>query len=514
MGLRTIRGIALQRLIAIIGAVAFLLQGYNQSMMNGLLTLDGFIEVLPQIDTLNTTGAEQAHNATLQGLVVSIYEIGCAFGALSCLFIGDRLGRPKTMLVAGGIALVGGIVQASTYSFGQTVAGRIISGLGVGIYTGTVPMYVSETAEASRRGRLVSIEGAFALGGIALAAWVNFGFFHATGAINYRFPIAFQLLFVIILLSMYPLLPESPRWLVKKERLEEAAVIMSRLLDRDVESVEVAREVAAIHGALQRDKNHKNEYSGNIFSRNKNRHLHRTILACGITMTTQLTGINVIPFFSTTILEGTLGYSGSVARILAGSLNITLAMGGIAAIFLIERFGRRKLMFFSTFSMVVCQGAVCGLSSNLSNPVAAKATLFFYFAAMFSLPIGMFIVPFMYASEIAPLGIRHKVAGLAAATSWFFNFMVAEVTPVAINSIAWKYYIVFTVCSAAGCIVIYFFYPETQGLSLEEIDDIFVQSESIFDTVRVASNLPRGFDALEVEFDEKPQQVLAHVERV
>lgn len=387
-------------------------------------------------------------------------------------------------------------------------------GLGVGIYTGTVPMYVSETAEASRRGPLVLIEGAFALSGIALAAWVDFGFFYAEGAVNYRFPIALQLLFVIILLSVYPLLPESPRWLVKKERLEEAAVIMSRLLGREVESVEVAREVAVIHSALQRDKNHQNEYSGNVFSRNKSRHLHRTILACGITMTTQLTGINVIPFYSDTILQGTLGYSGSVARILAGCLNITLAAGGFAAIFLIERFGRRRLMLFSTFAMVVCQGAVCGLSSNLSNPAAGKAALFFYFAALFLLPLGMFIVPFMYASEIAPLGIRHKVAGLAAATSWLFNFMVAEVTPVAINSIAWKYYIVFTVCSAAGCVAIYFFYPETQGRSLEEIDAIFVQSELIFDTVGVASRLPRGLDALEAEFDEKPSNVLAHVESV
>ena len=150
------------------------------------------------------------------------------------------------------------MLVASTFSLGQTLAGRIISGrysivatpieflltcrtgFGVGIYTGTVPMYVSETAETSRRGPLVLIEGVFALSGIALAAWVNFGFFYATGDVNYRFPVAFQLTFVIILLSTYPLLPESPRWLVKKERLEEAGVIISRLLDREIDSAEVA----------------------------------------------------------------------------------------------------------------------------------------------------------------------------------------------------------------------------------------------------------------------------------
>lgn len=463
---------------------------------------------------------------------MSIYEIGCGFGALSCLFIGDRLGRPKTMLVAGVISLIGAVIQASTFSLGQTIAGRTISGegsktvnksnifltldagLGIGIYTGTVPMYVSETAEASRRGPLVLIEGVFALSGIALAAWINFGFYYAKGEVNYRFPIAFQLVFVLILLSAYPFLPESPRWLVKKERLEDAATIISRLLDREVDSTEVAREVAIIHTALQRDIGHQNEYSSNPFSRNKNRHLHRTLLACGLTMTTQLTGINVIPFYSSTILQGTLGYSPVTARILSGCLNIVLAFGGLTAIFLIERFGRRKLMFFSTFSMVVCQAAVCGLSSNLKNPAAGKAALFFYFAALYLLPIGMFIVPFMYASEIAPLGIRHKVAGLAAATSWFFNFMIAEVTPVAIASIAWKYYIVFTVCSATACVAIYFLYPETQGRSLEEIDAIFLQSNSIFDTVRVAKTLPKGFDSFEVDLDEKVSKVVSHTETV
>lgn len=334
------------------------------------------------------------------------------------------------------------------------------TGFGVGIFTGTVPMYVSEMAEASRRGSLVVIEGFFALSGIALAAWVNFGFFYATGDVNFRFPLAFQLVFIVILLGVSPFLPESPRWLVKKERHEDAAAIVSRLMDRDIDSAEVSREVAFINAALQRDKGHRDTYSSNSFSMNKNRHLHRTILACGLTATTQLTGINVIPFYSSTILQGTLGYSGSVARILGGCLNITLALGGLLAVFLVDRFGRRKLMLLSTFSMAVCQAAVCGLSRNLANPAAGKAALFFYFAALLMLPIGMFLIPFMYASEIAPLGIRHQVAGMAAASSWLFNFMVAEVTPIAINSIAWKYYIVFTVCSAVGCVAIYFFYPE------------------------------------------------------
>lgn len=364
-------------------------------------------------------------------------------------------------------------------------------------------MYVSETAEAQRRGTLVLIEGVFALGGIAMAAWINFGCYYATGAFAFRFPIAFQLAFIVLLGALCPFLPESPRWLVLHQRNEDAAQVIARLLDRAVDATEVQLEVSNIYAALQRDRGHQAAHSSNPFSMNANRHLHRTLLACTLTITTQMTGINVIPFYSSIILEGTLGYGPVVARILSGCLNITLALGGLTAIFLVDRLGRRKLMLFSTGGMVLCQAAVAGLSSNLSNPASGKAALFFYFLALYILPIGMFIIPFMYASEIAPLGIRHQIAGMAAASSWFFNFMVAEVTPVAIDAIQWRYYVVFAACSAAGCVAIYFLCPETRGRSLEEVDAIFIQSQSILDPPHVSRKLRGELEGLELRSEEK-----------
>jgi sugar porter (SP) family MFS transporter len=357
-------------------------------------------------------------------------------------------------------------------------------------------MYVSETASSENRGRLVSIEGVFALSGLALASWVNFGMFHASGAVTWRFPIALQLIFIFILLSITPILPESPRWLVKKERMEEATIITARLLGRPEDDTEVAREIAGIHAALQRDAGHRNKYSSSMFSMNKNRHLHRFLLAIASTMITQMTGINVISFYSTSIFEGTLGYSGSSARIFSACLQMCLALGGLTTIFVVEKFGRRRLMFFSTACMVVAQAAVAGLSSDLTNISAGRAAIFFYFMAMYTLPIGMFTIPFMYGAEIAPLGIRHKITACSAATSWIFNFMVAEVTPVAFANISWRYNIVFAATSAAGCVVIYLFFPETKGRSLEEIDEIFLQSKTIFEPVRVAKTLPVGLDVM------------------
>ena len=375
-------------------------------------------------------------------------------------------------------------------------------------------MYVSETAETQKRGPLVLLEGPFALGGLATASWVNFGMYHASGPVTWRLPICLQLVFLVILLSMTPFLPESPRFLVKHERLEEATKVMARLMGLPHDDSAVAQEIAIIHAAVVRDGEHRNKYSSSVFSMGPNRHFHRLVLAMVITMITQLTGINVIAFYSTSIFEGTLGYSGSSARIFSACLQVALTLGGVTAIFMVERFGRRKLMLFSTGCMVLAQAAVAGLTSDLKSKASGEAAVFFYFLGMYTLPIGMFILPFMYGAEVAPLGIRHKVTAMGAATSWLFNFMVAEVTPTAFASIKWKYNIVYAATSAAGIIVIYLFYPETRGRCLEEIDEIFLASKSIFDPVRVAKRLPFGLDVLETTTNPAKLAEVVHDEKV
>lgn len=358
-------------------------------------------------------------------------------------------------------------------------------------------MYVSETANPEKRGQLVLVEGVFALSGFVIASWVNFGMYYTTGSVSWRFTIALPLVLIIILLSLTPFLPESPRWLVKQERIEEATSIMSRLMGTPADDPKVAKEVAVIHAAIQRSAGDSTKHPSSLFSMDKNRHLHRLLIAMSVTMFTQLSGINAIAFYSTSIFEETLAYSGTDARILAACLQIALALGGLTAVFVVDRFGRRPLMLFSLGCMVIEQAAVAGLTSNLGNLAASRAAVFFYFMADYTLTIGMFIIPFMYGAEIAPLDIRHKVTAMGAMSSWLFNFMVAEVSPIAFSNIKWRYNVVYAATSAAGVAVIYLFYPETRGRSLEEIDQIFIQSKSIFDPVRVAKKLPMGIDLME-----------------
>jgi MFS family permease len=205
-----------------------------------------------------------------------------------------------------------------------------------------------------------------------------------------------------------------------------------------------------------------------------------------------MTGVNIVTFYSTQIFEDHLGYSPTEARIFSGCIQIWQLLCAGLAVILIDKIGRRRLLMAGAAGMCVAQTALCGLMSDLTNKAAGEAAIFFYFVAMFFFPVGLFLLPFMYAGEIAPLSIRHKVAALGACTNWLFNFLIAEASPTALTNIGYKYYILYACISAVAFVSFYLFYPETKGRTLEEIDEIFIRSKSIFDPVKVEKSLPRN----------------------
>ncbi|PCG99853.1 Major facilitator superfamily domain, general substrate transporter [Penicillium occitanis (nom. inval.)] len=507
-----LRGRRLSLAVGLVGAMGFMLQGYDQAVANGLLTLDSFVKTFPAIDAIHATGAEKSHKSTIQGTTVAIYEVGCAIGALSCAYLGDKLGRRRTIFLAGCIASSGIIIQASPFTLAQLIVARVITGLGVGGFTAVIPMYISESSRAENRGRMVLLEGFFAIGGIALASWIEFGLYYVQeNDVSWRFPIAFQLIFAMIVTSCILFLPESPRWLVRKDRVEEAAAVLARLENTNGDSEAVALGLDTIRRSLQ-DEN-GSERSSNPFAFNETRNFHRTCLAIGVNIIAQMSGINIITFYSDTIFESDLGYSGTIARVISGCLQIWQFICAGVAVYLIDRVGRRRLLISAALGMAISQACLAGLTSVIStNKSAASASLLFYFLAFTFFPIGLFLVPFMYAAEISPLNTRGQVTAMSASANWLFNFLIAEVTPTGFDNIGWKYYIIYFCINAAGFVTFYLFYPETKGRSLEEIDEIFIRSKSPFDTVRVAKELPFQIDVLATA-DEKMDDK-EHVEEV
>ncbi|KAI9042136.1 uncharacterized protein KD926_006055 [Aspergillus affinis] len=154
---------------------AFLLFGYNQSNMGGVLDYDSFVKHFPAIGAVSTEGTTKATNARVQGTVTSIYTLGCLFGALGVAPIGNRLGRRQTLIIASAVATIGLVIQCTSFRLPQLIVGRILSGIGNGGVNTIVPVWQSECTKVKSRGKSVVIIGIFIATGIALAGWVNYG---------------------------------------------------------------------------------------------------------------------------------------------------------------------------------------------------------------------------------------------------------------------------------------------------------------------------------------------------
>ncbi|KAK2612492.1 hypothetical protein QQS21_001430 [Conoideocrella luteorostrata] len=484
-----LRGSSLSHaIIWLVVCPAFFCYGYNLSVAGGLLTLDSFIKTFPQLDTLNTDGAEQQHNSTIQGTVVALFTVGGMFGSLSCIYLGDKLGRRRVIFLASAVTIIGAALMASSFGLAQFIVARLVLGLGTGGYLATVPVWQSEVSKASKRGAHVVTDGIFLGAGASVALWIDFGFYFVrSSSISWRFPLGIQIVPLLAIMVFVSVLPESPRWLVKQGRQEEAREILAALGDLDPQSELITEDIRDIEVSLS--------ICGTLswkamLTMGEQRMFHRTVLAATGQMFQRMCGINLISMYATTIFEQYLGMSPINSRILAASMCMTQPFGGWLAFFTIDRLGRRPLMLWSAAGMAISMAILSGTTSTMDNTGALVVAVIFLFVFQFIFTVGYSGLTFLYATEVAPLQLRAAISAVSTAAVWIFNFLLAEVTPIGFNTISYRYYIVFAVLNAAIVPTVYFFFPETSGRSLEEIDEIFMTSKSIWDPPKIARTLP------------------------
>lgn len=237
---------------ALIVMPAFIAFGYNQAGLGGLITEDNWVKTFPEIDTVNFTGATKSSHSTLQGFVVATFVIGAMVGALSCSWSGDRFGRRNVIFFAAVSSLIGVILEASSFSLAQLIVGRVLVGFGVGQMSSIVPVWQSETAGAKNRGRHVVIDGLFICMGYTLESWIDLGFFEfKTGPVTWRPPIAIATVYSLIVAVSIYFLPESPRWLVMKNRSKDARVVIAAFKAKPMDAIEVTTELQGIEYSLE-----------------------------------------------------------------------------------------------------------------------------------------------------------------------------------------------------------------------------------------------------------------------
>ncbi|KAM9935758.1 hypothetical protein OXX80_004683 [Metschnikowia pulcherrima] len=484
------RGHLLGRVITIICGVGFLLFGYDQGVMGSLLTLKPFNETYSQMDTTLHKDA-----ATLQGAVIAIYEIGCLAGALSTIYFGDKLGRLKVIFAGCIVMIIGGALQAGSTNVPFLAVARVISGIGNGFLTSTVPLYAAECSKASSRGKTLCIQGCLITFGICVSYWVDFAFYftESHGDVSFRFPIAFQCVFPIIMIFFIFKLPESPRWLMAQGRDGEARIVFAALYDLPCNHPIVSQQIEEIEVSLNMDE--KRSHSAWLMLRQgKLRHFQRVNLAGWAQVMQQICGINLITYYAGTIYETYIGLSPFNARIVAACNGTEYFLASLIPIFIIEKVGRRPLFIIGAIgqflTMLFLFVAMEMAKQGHEGGSYGAAVLLFVFNSFFA--VTYLSLTWLYPPEISSLEVRAPTTAVSTACNWSFNFMVVMITPVCFSNIAHHTYLIFAGINFLMIPVVYFLYPETKGRTLEEMDLIFANTPVMkpWVSVRLAKEMP------------------------
>lgn len=466
----------------------------DQGVMGGILTLDIFLEQFPIINPKAVGGNEASRRSTYQGIAVASYNLGCFLGSIIAIFISNPLGRKRMIMLGTAIMVVGAALQASAFSIEHFIIGRIITGLGNGGNTSTVPTWQSETSRSHKRGKLVMVEGALITCGIMISYWIDLGLSFAPGSVAWRFPLAFQIVFCIFILIFIPFLPESPRWLILKGREDEAREVLAALADTDENDHAVQNEFVEIKDTVLEMS--RGTFADLFDTKGRDRNLHRTVLAYTNQVFQQISGINLITYYAAVIYTN-LGMGAFLSRLLAALNGTEYFLASWPAVFLVERVGRRKLMLFGAAGQAITMAILAAVNAHTDgNKGASIAAVVFLFVFNTVFAVGWLGMTWLYPAEIVPLRIRAPANALSTSANWIFNFMVVMITPVAFENIGYQTYIIFAVINAFMFPCVYFFYPETAYRSLEEMDTIFHKVtgwKGVFTVVNVARQEPRRY---------------------
>ncbi|KAH7305018.1 sugar transporter STL1 [Stachybotrys elegans] len=511
VGGQRLRGAALNWGIGVIASCGFLMFGYDQGVLSGLLTLDSFQRNQALMTPLERSNALCYHedgsrderychgDANTQAAGVAIYQIGCFLGAVVILFWGEAWGRRSSTFWGSLIMIIGGVMQAASFEYGLFVSGRVIGGIGNGMVTSTIPTWQSECARPERRGFLILLSGALISGGIMISYWVVYGFYFLEGEVRWRFPVMFQSFFTVLVMIGLLYLPDSPRWLIMKGRTEDAREVISRLLDKEIDAPEVEVEVSQITTALSVQQ--QGGYFSRLVTRGPSQNLRRTMLGVAAQFFQQICGINLITYYATFVFENSLGFGPELSRLLAALNGTEYFLASLVALPLIERVGRRKLMLFGAFGMMVSMAILGGTTSTgttneqgapqLSTTYGVTAVVFlFAFNTFFAL--GWLGMTWLYPAEVTNLQTRIQANALSTCSNWLSNFLIVMITPPAFANLQYRTYIMFAVFNAALIPCVYFYFPETSKRSLEEIDLYFAKAHAEgVSPVKMADKMPR-----------------------
>jgi SP family galactose:H+ symporter-like MFS transporter len=428
---------------AIFAAVGGLLFGYDTAAISGAVI---FIKKQFALSTFP------------QELVVSMVLVGAATAALGGGRLSDRLGRRATLLLTSIIFIAGALICAFAGSFGTLLVGRVIVGLGIGLASTTVPVYISEVSPPKARGWQVSLFQLAITVGILVAYLVDYAF-AGSGAWRWMLGLAAVPGLILGLGMLY--LPESPRWLAKHGQADKALKILSRIRGNS----DVKTEFQEIQSTLSQ-ASERGQWS-ELFSPTIRPAL---IVGVGLAVFQQITGINTVIYYAPTILQSAGMSSASGAILATAGIGVVNVIMTLVSMWLIDRVGRRPLLLTGTAGIIITLG-ILGLAFAMSGAGLARVAVVTLMAYVASFAISLGPIFWLLISEIYPLRIRGLAEGTAAASNWAANLLVSLTFLTLVLALGpartfWLYGLL----AIASWIFSYYLVPETKGRTLEEIE--------------------------------------------
>ena len=431
--------------VAIVASLGGLLSGYDTGVISGALLFINETWILPD---------------TLQGFLVSSVLIGAVIGAATNGILADIFGRKKIILATALIFILGSVMCAFAPNVYILIISRIFVGFAVGIVNFVVPLYLSEISPKNLRGTLVSLYQWAITSGILFSYFINAAF--AQAVYNWRWMLFAGVLPGLILFVGMCLMSDTPRWLVSKNREDEAKYVFKKI-EPDIDA---EKEIQDIKTTLNSESKEKNFAF-------KKWMLMPFVVGIGIMFAQICTGINTIIYYAPTIFK-TAGFDSNLTAIYAttgiGVVNFIMT---IVAVFFTDKIGRKPLLYFgltgvmlSLFALGTSFAFANVLGSSLKWVAVGSLITYIICFAMSLGPIGWILV-----SEVFPLKIRGIAMSICTVSNFAFNFFVVGSFPILLHRIggAWTFWM-FGAVSFLCIIFVYFFIPETKGISLEQIE--------------------------------------------
>ncbi len=439
-------------LLSLVAALGGLLFGYDTAVISGAI---GFMEAHFQLSPVET------------GWAASCTLLGCGLGAWLAGTLSDRWGRKNVLILSAVLFFVSAIGTAVPSNLTQFVSFRIICGLAVGAASITSPMYIAEISPARIRGRMVSVNQFAIVTGMLLVYFANY-FIAGQGdpawnqTTGWRWMFASEAVPAVLLLAFLFFVPETPRFLLAKNRAQDAL----RILRRVNGPAAAEQEMREITDAIA----HEGAALSDLFKPGA-----RTVLFIGIALAVlqQVTGINVFLYYAPDIFKklGAHADAALLQTVVVGAVNLLFT---IVAIWTVDRLGRKPLMILGSLGMGVCLVAI-GLAACLERTELWVLLFILGYIASFASSVGP--VTWVILSEIFPTRIRGRSMAVATVCLWTANFIVSQTFPMMDHNpwlvarfhhgFPFFLYAAFCVMTIA---LVWRWVPETKGQSLEAIE--------------------------------------------